>query len=95
MSTHNIGFHDEMTKNYFIYHQIHCPKDLKEHLTIFPYNTMLNTSMLNPHLKAIHNDQECPLLLGPLNNVSKSLTTRHLIHEMSCPSAWNMFLYFF
>ena len=37
----------------------------------FPYITVLNTGTFNPHLKAIHNDPECPLLLYYLNNVSK------------------------
>ena len=56
---------------------------------------MLNTSMFKPHLLAVLNDQECPLLLHHLNNASMSLTTRNLIHEMSCQSPWNIFAYFF
>ena len=34
---------------------------------IFPYIAVLNTPKFNPHLKAIHNDPEYPLLLHNLN----------------------------
>ena len=42
---------------------------------------MLNIPKFNPHLKAIHNDQECLLLLHHLNIA---------IQEMSCPSQGNI-----
>ena len=51
----------------------------------FPYIAVLNTRKFSPHIKAIQNDPECPLLLHHLNNASKSLTTRILIPRMSCP----------
>ena len=58
---------------------------------VFPYISMLNTSKFNPHLKAIHNDQEYPHLLHHLKNASKSLTTKKkLIKEMPSPSPWNI-----
>ena len=71
---------------------IHCSTDLKEHRTIFSYIAVLNTPKFT--LKTINNDPECPLLLYNLNNASKSLTSRNLIQEMSCPSPWNIFAFF-
>ena len=58
----------------------------------YPYKTMSNTTMFNPHLKVILNGQECPLLLHHLKNASKALATIFSIQELSCPSPWNFFV---
>ena len=50
---------------------------------------MLNTFKFNTHLKAIHNDPECPLLLFHLNNDFKKFDTRNVLpyaleHVLRC-----------
>ena len=35
---------------------IHCSKELKEHLTVFPYIAVLNTPKFNPNFKAVNNN---------------------------------------
>ena len=72
----------------------HCSEYLKEHLILFSKQKSVEHSKFDTHLKANHKDPECPVLLHHLNSASKSLTMRHLIHEMSCQSHWNMFLKF-
>ena len=66
------------------------PKIFKGTSFFYLYNAMLDTIMFNPHLKAILNGQECPLLLHHLNNASKALATRNSIQEMSCQSPWGL-----
>ena len=39
-----------------IYDNIHCSKELKEHLTFFPYIAMLITPKFNPNFKATDNN---------------------------------------
>ena len=51
----------------------------------FPYIAVLTAQSLIPHFKATQNDSECLLLLHHLKITLKSLTTRNLIQEMSCP----------
>ena len=62
---------------------------LKEHHTVFSYIAVLNTPKLNSHLKAIHNDPECPLLLHHLNNVYKKFGTKNAM-----PKSMEYFLHF-
>ena len=70
---------------------LHCSKELKEHLTVFPYISKLNTPKFNSQFKSNEQQLKCSLLLHHLNNASKSLTTRNFIQKKSCPSPWNIF----